>query len=599
MTKALWWERWPGRLETEIEELEAAGATVERDIDFEASHRAVRLRVEYPHGDKRLHLKVDFPDHYPRFRPLLTADDAYDRHQDPVNRILCLLPSGTAAWTSADSVASVLNSQLDDFFGSQPDGSGMLPAEANESEEAETVTGYYATEPESMVLVDSAFPLSGFDGGSLVIGVEEGRKDGPLLRGAVLAVKDTGAKTVATANDALGRRYPHEVGGRWQRIDAFPKSGDPAEVLAAAVERQPALETPRFVWTPGADSRQLDILGVVASEEVRHREVGDAWVFLVRTKTRTTKQERAAGASGSLPHLVQAHRAGPEDLAIRIPEMSPLSDMKVVVVGAGGLGAPSVIEFAKAQVNDITIVEPEPLEPGNSVRYPIGVYAAGYAKARLLRDFVAMNWPYTDVGIAGLRLGEPPLRRIVNDPQTTEQDVLHEVLAGAHLVYDAAAEHAVSVVLSELAAEFSIPHVVVSATEGGWGGRVARFLPAPDQPCWSCLLHHIADEPDEDAGKPGRLVPPSNPAGTVEPKGCSHPTFTGSGVDVAEVALNGVRLAISTMCSAHDGGYPASNWNVGVLRLRGADDSSIPCTSETHTIKVHPDCGAWKHQQSG
>lgn len=599
MTTALWWERWPGRLETEIEELEAAGAIVERHIDFEASHRAIRLSVAYPHDDKRLRLTVDFPDLYPRFRPLLTADDAYDRHQDPVNRILCLLPSGTAAWTSTDTVASVLESQLDDFFASQPDGSGTLPTEVNESEEAETTTGYYATEPDSMVLVDSAFPLSGRDGGSLVIGVEEGRNDGPLLRGAVLAVKDIDGKTVATANGALRHRYPHELVGRWQRVDAFPKSGDPADVLAAAVACEPAIDTPRFVWTPGADGRQLDILGVVGSEEVRHREVGDAWVFLVRTKTRTTKQERAAGASGSLPHLVQAHRAGPEDLAVRIPELSPLREKKVVVVGAGGLGAPSVIEFAKAQVTDVAIVEPEPLEPGNSVRYPIGVYAAGYGKARLLRDFVAMSWPYTDVGMAGLRLGETRPRRILNDPHTTEQDVLHEVLAGAHLVYDAAAEHAVSVVLSELAAEFGIPHVVVSATEGGWGGRVARFLPGPEQPCWSCLLHHITDEPDEDAGKPGSLVPPSNPAGTAEPKGCSHPTFTGSGFDVAEVALNGVRLAVSTLCSPHDGGYPASDWNVGVLRFRSADGSSIPCVSERHAIEVHPDCGAWKHQPSG
>lgn len=598
MTTALWWDRWPGRLETEVEELEAAGATVERDHGFEKTNRAVRLRVAYPYGNKHVHLTVDFPDLYPRFRPELTADDAYERHQDPVNRVLCLLPSESAAWNSNDTVASVLQSQLGDFFASQPDARGALPADANETEEAETITGYYSTEPGSVVLVDSAFPLSTATGGTLVLGVELGRKDGPLLRGAVLTVNDADGRTIATADPAIRRRYPSTVDGRWQRLDSFPRSGDPAGVLRVAIDGDPWLATERFIRTPG-DGRQMDILGVVGSEEIRHREVGDAWVFVVRTKIRTTKQERATGAPTSGSHLVQAQRAGPDDLGARIPELSPLRTKRVVVVGAGGLGAPSVVEFAKAQVHDMGIVEPEPLEPGNAVRYPVGVHCAGHPKARLLHDFVSLHWPYTNVGMAGLRLGATRGKMFAEELGATQQDVLHEALANADLIYDSAAEHAVSIVLSELAAELGIPHVVVTATEGGWGGSVARFFPDADKPCWSCLVHHIRDEPVDKAGKPGSLLPPSNPAGTVEPKGCSHPTFTGSGFDITEVALNGVRLAVSTLCSATGSGYSASGWNVGVLRFRSADGSSIPCTSNTHTIDVHPECVAWQHQRSG
>lgn len=137
--------------------------------------------------------------------------------------------------------------------------------------------------------------------------------------------------------------------------------------------------------------------------------------------------------------------------------------------------------------------------------------------------------------------------------------------------------------LSEVAKEFALPYVVVSATEGGWGGRVARFRAEADTACWNCLMHHEEDHPS--------LIPPADPdpaTREVWPAGCTDPTFTGAGFDIVAVAMAGVRLAISTLCEEDAGAYPTAPWDLGVYRFRDAT-TTVPTTS-THVLAQHERC---------
>jgi hypothetical protein len=581
--------------------LEEAGASVELDQATLEQWALVRLKVQYPYEGESLAFTITFPDHYPRFRFEITTDAAYERHQNPVSGALCLMPVATGAWRVQDTVASVLDAQFRRFLSAQPDAEGRLPDERFEAREGEVLSGYFPYAAESALLVDSAWTLTGHAGGELRIGIAIPKRGGPLVRGAVLQVTGPDGTVLAEAHPALARMYTHVVAARWQRIEHPPRSGEPGDLLDGAIKARPELARANYQPVV-ADSKthEIDVVGVVFEEELRHRQVGDAWVFVVRARTPTTERQMARGRATpgrtvEPPFNVVALRGGPDDLAARIPELHPLRRRKVVVVGAGGVGAPSALEFAKAQIGRLVIVDPQAIEPGNAVRYPYGIFRSGYSKGRLLRDQIAYDWPYTTVEAAAISIGG------VRQPGSSLSDpeVLAQCLEDADLVYDATGEFSVSLLLSDLSKARGLPLVVVSTTEGGWGGRVTIFRPGTDQPCFSCLQHHINDEDDGAAGQPGSLVPPADVQGTVEPVGCTHPTFTGAGFDVAEIALNGVRLAVSALCGENDDSYPPTAGNAAVLRFRDVGGLSIPCQSEVHMLSVHPACESCRQRRSG
>lgn len=154
------------------------------------------------------------------------------------------------------------------------------------------------------------------------------------------------------------------------------------------------------------------------------------------------------------------------------PWSATLAD-KTVVVGTGGIGAPSAIEFAKAVVAELRIYDRDWVEPATSVRYPLGYVDAGRLKVFALRDHLASHYPLVRVDGRPLRLGGA--RRDAKG--MSEVSVLAEMLDGADLVYDGTADHGTSLYLCDLALRQGVPYVGASTTHGAWGGRVVRFWP--------------------------------------------------------------------------------------------------------------------------
>src|SRR3546814_15683187 len=96
-------------------------------------------------------------------------------------------------------------------------------------------------------------------------------------------------------------------------------------------------------WPP---RRHVALGAVLFPEEVQHQEFGDGWAVMQWVGSRR-KKGLPRSITGS---FVRAARAGPTDLAARMPAAATLSDTSVIFFGLGALGAPSAIELARARL---------------------------------------------------------------------------------------------------------------------------------------------------------------------------------------------------------------------------------------------------------
>jgi molybdopterin/thiamine biosynthesis adenylyltransferase len=379
------------------------------------------------------------------------------------------------------------------------------------------------------------------------------------LRGAVLQLRSANGKVLAEVPAALQKLYLQKIEGRWFRIPAPIFEADPEKLIAAVSEHHPSI---RHYWSSYTGTGA--VIGLVFPEELRWKEHGDGWLFAVAIRQKNSHKAQS--------YLVRAGRAGPRDLVRRIPELSPIGTKTVALVGLGCVGAPSAIHLAKCQIGALRILDQDIVEPGTVVRWPLGLGVAGRHKVDVVHQFIAEHYPYTAVQPFKCRLGEIG--------EASEAEILHHLLDGVDLLYDASAELGVNHLLSDLARQCQIPYIGVSATAGGWGGRVVRVRPGATKGCWMCTRYAT-----EDGGFPT----PFGSEESVQPEGCATPTFMGAHFDIEEVALMGVRLAVSTLCAASSG-YPPIDWDVGVLRLRDEAGSLVDPEWKTFPLPPHPDC---------
>jgi molybdopterin/thiamine biosynthesis adenylyltransferase len=298
-----------------------------------------------------------------------------------------------------------------------------------------------------------------------------------------------------------------------------------------------------------------------------------------KRKARRSKQKMQRNPSQHevALYLARGRRAGPGDLATRIPELAPLSESSVALFGVGGIGAPAALELARAGVGELRLLDHDVVDPATAVRWPLGFAAAELAKVDALGDFIRVNHPYTSVHTERWRLGTA---RMENDETESEAAVLARMFDGADLVFDCTAESGVGYALSELAREANLNYLTAWTTAGAWGGVIARVR--ADAPgCWLCLMQHL-----EDGSIP---PPPHDPEGNIQPIGCADPTFIGAGFDVSTISLAAVRLAVSTICDGTAGGYPAVPWDVCVISLRQQDVPGL-ATIATVPLTAHPAC---------
>lgn len=565
-----WWARFPGRLEAEIAALERAGARVERDAAAFARGIAA-LDVDYPLDAERFALRVVFPDSYPYFRPHVIAPALkLARHQHPFERGLCLLGRRSDYWHTTELAADVLARQLPRVLEAGLPGADPVRAAAVEERQGEPISDFFPYLENSFVAVDSAWQLPAeVPRGTFDIRYALGdERTGFQFRGVVSTVYGPRGDVLARWDGPVPARFGAVMTGRWVRVREPIVEGDPSAFLARLAALDPATGSLRL--TRHDKKTLVGLIGVIFPEEIRYRAEGDGWMFL-RIAKLAQKSKPPLGA------FVRAARAGRSDLGERVPAVTSVRDKIVALFGLGAVGAPMALDLARNQTGELRLVDHDFVEPGPTVRWPLGFVAYGQMKPRALKEFMAEHYPRTCVTWARMRVGNC---RHPDAEGVSELSLIGEMLEGADLVADATAEVGVNHLLSDLARERGIPYVCVSATPGAWGGLVARIR--PDGACWMCLRKALY----EDRTIP---LPPADDAGEVQPAGCADPTFIGAGVDLQEVALEGVRSILGTLSGGPDG-YPDGAWDVAVLALRDADGRRIPPTWTVHNIPRQADC---------
>lgn len=573
MQEMWWWKRCPKRLEYELQALRDAGIAFELDEKAKA-FGIVRLELQVVHDGSAMPLVATFPDLYPYFRFEVEARDLnLGHHQNPFGKNLCFIGRNTVNWKTTDTLAAYIQDRLPLVIRAATTADKSV-AEALEEHQGEPVSTYYQYRANTILLIDSSWSIpAGIKKGNLVIGLS-GLHVGHVVRGAIQEVRTSEGKVLASADPALNRLYPKVIHGRWYRILKPAVGQDALLLLKSHAKEHPSISQTQSQKINGWE---IDIIGLVFSDELTYGEKADDWIFVVRAQ-RSTAGQKVERES----YLIRAGRAGRSDLAARIPELAILSKRRVALIGLGGIGAPVAIELARSGVGELRILDQDIIEPGTSVRWPLGLASAGQSKAEALRDFIGVHYPFTTVLDCHHSIGRTFIGRMLPSPsQVRDPEILEMLVDGVDLVYDATAEVGIQYLLSDLAAAKSIPYICASTTVGAWGGLLARIRPGKTEGCWSCLQGQL------DGSIPS---PPQSPSGMVQPKGCADPTFTGIGCDVANIALMGVRLAIATMCSDVKGAYPDFKWDVAVCALRDPDGQALAPQWKTFPLSKSLKC---------
>lgn len=573
MTTGSWWETDPARVRLETDALDAAGMPWRR-TDPAGTGGLLELDATVPGPDGDVTLHAVYPDEFPYFPPHVTGPDiGFEHHYAHGGGAVCLLAPGGRDWLPSRTLAWLLTEQWPKVVaanqgdGTAPDGTLI------ETDQAEPWTAYVRTEEGAVVVLDSAaVPPNGAVAGPLAyVSIR------PKPVGAVVVAMGDGNADFFNAG-ALNTIDPSKRAGWWMRLDAVPHARDAAGLWAAAEAQDPTLR--ERGWGPHPErgpiqgkrdhamGRQMQTVLLCIPEETSRRHTGIGWIALTRTRAEPKKPAGQARA-------VRVSRAGHDDLYLRAPGLAAVKDKTVLLVGNGGLGSAIGVELGKLALAGLRLADADGVDPAAAVRFPGAFRFAGMAKVAAIGQLALETQPYTRVTPVGLHLGRP---RRPDEPDT--RALLAEQIDAADLVIDATADLGAQQLLSDRCRQAETAYLQAEATPGVWAGLVCLYLPGTDL-CWVCVQHHIHD------GTIPELPRTTGPA--VQPPGCLEPTYPGAGFDLAVIAAQAVRQAVSYL-TAGPGGYGPPAAGVLTVALRDHDGNPVLPTWQQHLLARHPDC---------
>jgi hypothetical protein len=582
-----WWDRYRDELEREILALQAAGMQPRKDENAFAAGKAI-LHIRLTVLGSEVDGVIIYPDLYPYFRPVLQVHglDGTLRHYDPGSGEVCLLTRGTQHWypltTAAEYIKEMLphweKAAVRSFCDSRLEG---------EDSQAEPASVYCPAIATQTVVMDSTWsiPREALSG-TLKVALPKGRNSIAVTEPFTAWVTEiSGDNKNADHYAALSEHLKRWVGARgykkcifpWVRLEKAPNGRTPEEVVNLLLQSGARQHVQKEI-----NLLRSGLFGFSFPEEGPDGKKRDGWLFLAYHCLPQSKRKKLQPSLW----VVRADYGGEEDLLQRIPEMAPLRRKTVVCVGLGCVGAPSAFAFARAGVGELRLLDGDLVSVGTGCRWPLGLSAAGMGKVKEVTRFISENYPLTKLGTAHFPPGVGQDFRIQIgqcDFGEDQWNILDRLLEGADLVYDATAEQGVNLLLCDLAMARNIPYVTASSRSGGWGGNVVRVRADGSGGCYCCYLHALHDH----------LIPgpPYDPIGDgLQPVGCGDVTFKAAGFDVEEVAIAGVRMAISTLCEGSPGGYPAMTKDVGILSLREEGVAIFPHW-DVFSLQKHPECG--------
>jgi molybdopterin/thiamine biosynthesis adenylyltransferase len=553
-----WWIEIAGRLDFEVEALRDICSEVAIYKQDEDSGQ-LGIKAVFEFNGAQYPLRAEFPALYPFTRPMVYAEESLFRwHQNPYGKNLCLLGRTAENWSPMYTLARHLSEQMPKLIESNNTQDENKAADLEELQ-AEPFTVFLQYQLNSSMLVLHDLPHTDRSKGTFLAACLP--FDG-TFRGATLGLRDDQSRQLIGLSNAItaAMQFTKEIHGKWYRMGGKPSTASAEDFLRQIEASHP--EVRKRTWTTHRD-RKFEVIGVLLPEEKGWRTAGESIVFLI-----VQEHKRPSGKKSTTTEFLRTYRSDQATLSARLPEMAGLQNKRILLAGAGSLGALCALEFARNGVGRMNLVDGDLVEAGNSVRWPLGIASAGLAKVIALQKYIAANNPFTQVAACPVDVGSEAYTL------ETERQLFEQV----DLVFDATAERGISYLLSERARTFGIPYVSVTSTQGNWGGIVIKLTPGREAPCWICLSKHWAD---------GTLpTPATGPEARIQVGGCASPTFTGSYMDSSEPGLMGARLAISLLGSS----YPSYDWDYAAVSMRGPDGKGIPPLWRTASLTKHPDC---------
>lgn len=570
-----WWERFPRLLERELDTFGRHGATYEevtRRLDL------LILEVTWPlDGVDDLLLRVGFSPLHPFCRPSISAPGLdLERHQHPVTKGLCLITQESGQWDPSQAVADFIAEQLPRVLEAVALRAAGRWEEAATLEEntPDAISAYLGADPEdhSVIHFKIGQPVPKERMGLADV-VARGRFVGSPAFEAILQSAKPFKGTWLAGRFSIpnaGRGW-NSVPTRWIRMQ--PPATTDAKVLLAAAEEAAsdaaALDRRSYeAWNAIAQA-EISITAIRLCEEIEYGAdgMGEGWLFLVARRDRRGRVAASVVRGAGIP----------DDLQVRVPSARALRDKKVLLIGCGAIGSFVACELARAGVGGLDLLDKDVLEPGNSVRWPLGRSHWGLSKVVALKHHLSQEYPWTTVTgrkgtIGGSTTDENDIQGGAQGPAAE----LEGMIRAADIIIDATASDECWHALAFLCREAAKPLAIGYATEGAAGGVVIS-IPGNAPFCLSCVSRHWEDE---------TLPQPAvDPTGTVLPIGCNQPTFTGGGFDLQEVSLQVVRTVLSLIDDCDDD----RNWDMAVLSHRDGNRRILPRWTGQRLVK-HAGC---------
>lgn len=493
------------------------------------------VEFDWPLDGRLIPLRVTYPDSFPRLRPIvkLRGDPSAfpPRHCSPIDGTLCLLGRDSRQWRQKWTMRNLLELQLQSALTDTGE-------EDQQGEPAEYWWNHYGRRG-SYCLVDSSWSLGAATNGTLQLQYQLHKADDiPEVRAVVTEIRDAAGAVIDSWDGAMpaGLEAGKKITIPWIYIDEAILPDGRQQSIVNLIGR--FAKTPPFVeLSPSLAARWF---GIIYKMEIGFQSNGLGWLFPFLYGPKRVFRPAKSGKREQAPHLtfLPTYRAGEADRGRRVPAVGILRDKKIAVVGLGAVGAPLAVELARNGCRKLHLLDHDVVEPGNSIRWPIGASAWGRRKTEVLSSFIRREYPWTEVVEHNHAIGGFEDDR----PERGDDGVFSSILSDVNMVVDGTASYGVSTILSDLCRGHGIPLVCLYASPPVEGGIVARFT--PDSGCPTCLefaLHSgsIERPPGFDGER-----------GLQQPPGCAERTFTGASFDLQELSLQAARLVVETLNAA-------------------------------------------------
>ena len=578
-----WWEADPARLTWELAQLAERGTFAVDDNELAAGRLVVRGSVavrEIPRV-----VAIVFPDTYPEHRCELfemTDDDLLPLHQEPYGRRLCLIDNDSRAWTPQDFAGWMVDRyvQLRDAASTGIDAVRDLSVDA-----PEPVSAYYPYGPDTSMLVPSALLDCPGDHGTFRCALLSSQ---PVAQGLLAQVRGAGSEL--RADDRLVIRFAGPaLDGPWFRLEERPPFLNSSDEFARwASENVPSFQKRFAESAPPTSlnngSLRLRAFGLVYPDDGpkgKHNQ----WMLIIQavTKEKELLPPRWVDAAGA---IVRPFILDDTEQSLRVPALEGVRGKAVGIVGLGTVGAPIGLELGRiGTLARMVLVDFDFFSIWNMVRHPLDLQSLGRNKAQALGARIGLAAPFTDVVALPVRIGDaaPPgadMSQLLRD-----EDVLAR-LQECDLVIDASADAGTTRVLNRWSLEYGIPLLVVTVTEGGWGGEVVCSRPGSTG-CYECYLWDVRE---------GKHIVAQDPAGTrVFTRGCGFPSFTGAGFDATSIAADAARIAVQVLSQGKNE-YPPPAADILIRHNRGSTGEAISPSYRHERLEINPRCACHGEQ---